>query len=329
MSPLGKSMQSRSYIHYSPLKIPENFNNWLLEIVNNEEILQSKNVHLWKYFTRLLQQTTHLNIPLLHTLGYHRGFLSFINGLLDYGYENDNEVKVILERMLEICVEVSIELDTDDISPGFNRLALRFLKDKNYICGALEIILNSINSKNDGGGELEDAQYADIFPVKLIRDSFFALDANDLNFSKFIKFFIKFCSLSPFHKLNVELILHDGFNPRMMEFFQIYFNSLLIQIDLLKFIKLIVTNSLPCKQIDDNLNEMIAFLKHNWDAKRGEYKEGKVGNDSILIHQLCSDIEMLSAKHRNKKNKNRRNGRESRNVDQDGFVIPKIIPEWK
>ena len=63
--------------------------------------------------------------------------------------------------------------------------------------------------------------------------------------------------------------------------------------------------------------------------KRQEYKEGKVGNDSILIHQLCSDIEMLSAKHRNKKNKNRRNGRESRNVDQDGFVIPKIIPEWK
>lgn len=82
----------------------------------------------------------------------------------------------------------------------------------------------------------------------------------------------------------------------------LYRNSLLIQIDLLKFVKLIIARSLEYLStlkerdlsaevvIKKRLEVMMDFLDRNWNHQI----EGQVGCDSILIHQLCNDIKSFA-----------------------------------
>lgn len=104
----------------------------------------------------------------------------------------------------------------------------------------------------------------------------------------------------------MNIILHPDFVKRSILFFDQYRNSLLIQIDLLKFIKLAFGRALDfynskskskaplskdvARQMSLKLQELNFVLENNWNSQQA----GQIGCDSILIHQLCQDIKSFS-----------------------------------
>lgn len=123
-------------------------------------------------------------------------------------------------------------------------------------------------------------------PIDQLVDLFYALNDDDVNLSKLISIFTKICSLPGFENLTINIIFHPNFYEKIVSFFDTYFNSLLIQIDLLKFIKLIFSKSLlklydytgqpdPIKQTEPNRrNKATVFkLRAIFSTNNGVFKQ--------------------------------------------------------
>ncbi|CCD26080.2 serine/threonine protein kinase CDC15 NDAI_0G03030 [Naumovozyma dairenensis CBS 421] len=345
----SSSSSQSCMINASKFKLPENFTNWLLDFLTDNKLIMTGNVHLWKYFIKLLSYLTHLNNPLLIQLKYNIDFINFSNNLLKF-YESiktsdshtkkstnmlakKNSIKSIIQQLLTILSEISSNENTNQnpkenihkfhhpsqeissLNESFINLALNYLHNDDFIVEGLDLILQNFSIiQNDQLKKLSNH----------LTNAFYqfgnSTNDDDIDFNKFIKIFIKFCSMTSSSSssslslldLNYKLISNGLFFQRIEMFFQNYFNSLLIQIDLLKFVKIIFMNSLQFatekeEDIDEDmllivnkkLYEINTFLQNNWKTGN-KIEDGKVGSDSILIHQLCNNIQKLLVKSNKK-----------------------------
>lgn len=130
---------------------------------------------------------------------------------------------------------------------------------------------------------------------------------------------------------------------KLRSIFDIYRGSLIIQIDFLKFLKMalirfvehvpqtnaarasaITTEALISHAIRSEtipaavavVPQVTEFLKRNWQDHDAQEK---VGSDSILIRQLCNDIEQLQLESTSPATT--LDGR----IDNDGFAVPRVV----
>lgn len=310
------------------LKLPQEFLPWLLNLLDDDSFYNNRNLHLWRYYFLVVHHSTHLNKTLLKRLLQSSRFLELNLKFLsskDYsGFLHEECHTPIVQLSLSIITEISMEMDS--FTPSLQQLAVSFLRfDDECIAGGLEILFNHLQlalhtnmrvtktakglavvPKMNGATAVAPNEPNDFLNYQEVVDPFFNIHEDNFQFGNFITKFIKIYSLGPFDVAATNIILRPNFVQRCILFFDQYRNSLLIQIDLLKFIKLVFgrtlesynskskVKSLPSKdvlkQTSVKLQKLIFFFENNWNSQRA----GQVGCDSILIHQLCHDIRSLS-----------------------------------
>ncbi|CCE92030.1 serine/threonine protein kinase CDC15 TDEL_0D04460 [Torulaspora delbrueckii] len=320
----------RSSVSKAALSLPPEFLPWLLRLLDEDLFYNIKNLHLWRYFFLVIHHSTHLNKALLNRLLHSSRFLTlnlkFLLSKDDPSFLHEECRLPIVQLSLSIITEVSMEMDS--FSPLLQRLAVAFLKfDDECIAGGLEILFNYLQfalhsnlriSKTIKGlaiippmtssnAQVFNSSESDNFlNYQEVIDPFFNVHEDNIQFGNFIATFIKIYSLGPFDVAAMNIILHPDFVKRSILFFDQYRNSLLIQIDLLKFIKLAFGRALDfynskskskaplskdvARQMSLKLQELNFVLENNWNSQQA----GQIGCDSILIHQLCQDIKSLS-----------------------------------
>lgn len=309
-------------IRVSSFILPDKFIPWALGFLNDPHIYNMKNLHFWKYYIIVIYHSTHLKKPLLLHLIECDKFLKLVLKLLfkdsDDPLASDDAHLSIVHLSLSIVTEISNEVR--NFNPLLLKLSLTFIDfDDESITGGLEILLNclqlALHDNSKFVKNLEDLSISfpssstyTSFDTSLhyqdLVDPFFKIKEDNVQFGKFITKFIKICSLAPLDFVSLKILVHPNCIERLILFFKLYRNSLLIQIDLLKFIKVLFTRSLEFIELNNTpssrkeierfifskLQEMAAFLNGNWNHQQ----PGQVGSDSILIHQLCHDIKSLS-----------------------------------
>ncbi|AET40017.1 serine/threonine protein kinase CDC15 Ecym_5251 [Eremothecium cymbalariae DBVPG len=366
VSSLSLHMDSSSYPAGETL--PNNFIDWLLHFIPGPDGT-SKNT---KLFLELCYYSTHLSSIRLSELIESPPFLDFISEL------QSNPKLPHWALCLNICVELSNELNKDAL-PKMLRIGNRFFDQPDLFTGTLEILLNCLlfalregyQCKLSGPPEsiqiLNDSYECGIIPCNILIARFFEKEDQ---FPNFITKFTKLISLPPCGKLCHDLVMTPKFVDKMIRIFTLYQASLIIQIDALKFLKLVLTKALeytpqskhtgvspgkllesvllkPLKNSDEVslsqiFSRMSKFLSTNWSPSKSAQlhmttgtanlldtpiasttqspsssrhgRLGKVGNDSILIQQLCEDIAAL-----NKDNY-------TPSHDSDGFLVPRRLP---
>ncbi|QLQ80336.1 hypothetical protein HG537_0D03370 [Torulaspora globosa] len=323
------SKPASSSVQGNPLILPPKLLPWMLDLLNDDSFFNIKNLHLWKYYFLVIHHSTHLDKVRLNKLHHSQKFLQLIWRLLyvkdDPSFFHKECQGPVVQLSLSIITELSLEMDT--FNPLLQHLALTFLKyDDECIAGGLEILFNhlqfalhhnfkviqtikgfSIIAPNIGksASAFSPKEFNNVLEYQELINPFFNIHEDNLQFGNFIAKFIKIYSLGPCDAAAMSLVLDSEFAKRSIFFFEQYCNSLLIQIDLLKFIKLVFSRALEYfefkKRSDEPLNddvlkcilmklqEMNVFLENNWNSQQ----PGQVGCDSILIHQLCHDIQAL------------------------------------
>lgn len=313
----------------NPLILPPKLVPWLLQLLDDDVFFNLKNLHLWKYYFLVIHHSTHLDKIRLNKLLHSQKFLQLNWRLLcskdDPSFFHKECQIPVVQLSLSIITEISLEMDT--FNPLLQCLALSFLKyDDECIAGGLEILFNHLQfalhhnfkvkqtskgfsvvapSMSRTGSAFLPKGLDNVLEYQKLINPFFSIHEDNLQFGNFIAKFIKIYSLGPFDAAAMSIILDPNFIRRSILFFEQYCNSLLIQIDLLKFIKLVFTRAIEHfrlrKRSEDPLNndvfkcvlmklqEMNVFLENNWNSQQA----GQVGCDSILIHQLCHDVQAL------------------------------------
>lgn len=340
-----ESTPSKASITSSPsMDLPESFLPWILGFLEDVKFYNEESSNIWKYYMSVIYHSTHLNRLLLNQLLNNTNFINLILKLLTAG---TNSLQ-LLHVPLSIVMEISGELT--EFHPILVELSLNFLNShEEFIVGGLEILLNSLQfALHDTTKFISHPDNLIIefpsFPIEKspvilsyedIVEPFFRIKENNPEFGNFITKFMKICLLSPLAFVSFKIVSHSSFSERLIAFFMLYRNSLLIQIDLLKFVKLIIARSLEYlstlkerdvnaeKIVNRRLESMLDFFDENWNYQI----EGQVGCDSILIHQLCNDIKSFATispptfaipSGRKQQSKSRSN----LGLQNDGFILP-------
>lgn len=278
--------------------LPPEFLAWLLGYLEGGQLMTINNIHVWKYFAKVCFGISKIDSNILMLLYENDNFYSLFNDiLLQYGKpgkknsRDSRNLKSILLTVQQILSDISKSPDipTSQYKMHFFRLVISFLREPThtFISWSIEIILNISQNSNFTQDDVS------VFSVDDIGNAFYNFSPNDIHFSTLITRYTKLFSFGQFSDACGYILKEGHFLERIMLFFKLYENSLLIQIDLLKLIKIIFYCT-DKKEYETILLDTTAFLVHNWDASNNSNRERQVGKDSVLIAQLCSDISNLA-----------------------------------
>lgn len=304
-------------------KLPTNFTKWLFNYLDTiEKFLtnnDSDNIHVWKYFIKVCYISSKIDKGILYQLLESKKFIKLINFIVnryeesltyikntdskDYKVSNkvlkkqdQRNLKSIIQTVILLLVDISrLSNHRKEINmPYIYQMdKIIFIIANNYeeflpLC--IEYLLNVII--NDIFVDYNNKEQKIL--INTLSSAFYRFEAEDSSFNSVINKFISFFSLSNdqkdeiFKKVSEQIICNPEFIGRIKLFFKLYENSLLIQIELLKLIKLLFTSYDQNKPV---INQVSSFLQVNWKKDENRTSSSRqVGRDSILIIQLCKDI---------------------------------------
>lgn len=322
--------------------LPDRFMDWLLKSMPSA----TDDPHLIKNFIELCYNSSHLNQVSLGEIVEHREFIKLVKQLAQQlsGDLSIKYMKSLLLMALQLCVELSQEVNETTLSDMID-VSLQFLLVPEFATGGIDILLHCLQfALHERFKIYEDTTDIVIVvpsgdirvPHRKLLQTFYS---EEVKFGNFIPKFTKLCSLPPCNSLSYEIIIHKDFMDKVRSLFDLYRSSLIIQIDFLKFLKIVLTRYaefMPQSKRKDISSEKLLstgmkhamlqpnaniirnvanFLHHNWQIEKAQ--KGQVGADSVLIKQLCQDIELLQHGELQAGNKL---------IDKDGFAIPKFNP---
>lgn len=339
--------------------LPDGFISWLLKYTPTLQAQAQaqahvQDVHVLKNFVRLCYNSAHLNRAALREILEHRGPVALTASLLQQyiADRRKKHLRPVLSICLSLCVELSSELSVSALY-GLVDVAVRFLGLGAFVAGGVEILLNCLNfALHETGVEAvcdgRDAIIAGArlaqrirIPAEVVVQAFYREDAE--HFGNYITKLTRLISLPPCRPLAYEIVIQPLFMEKLRSVFDIYRGSLIIQIDFLKFLKMaltrfvehvpqtnaarasaITTEALISHAIRSEtipaavavVPQVTEFLKRNWQDHDAQEK---VGSDSILIRQLCNDIEQLQLESTSPATT--LGGR----IDNDGFAVPRVV----
>ncbi|CCK72489.1 serine/threonine protein kinase CDC15 KNAG_0K01240 [Huiozyma naganishii CBS 8797] len=275
----------------SSIKLPNNFGPWLLSIVNynNDVIFDcNSNIHFWKYLIKVCHLASRLDEEILVSLNRSDRFKALSLHILEtYGSPSVNSqqdhrnLKSIIRTILLIIIDIT-KAGQNDHSFNFAEFVTKVLRDhKEFGPECMDIAINCYQSEEKF-----------VTPAATLSRLFYEFDANDANFTSFVSKFVKLCTVE--RTVPEHIAMQRDFPKRIQLFFELYGNSLLIQIELLKLVKAILSQGNPPR---DTVVRIVTFLQTNWDDDPIAGDKGssvqQVGRGSVLIMQLCKDVEGL------------------------------------
>lgn len=286
-----------NYDSISSLTLPKETQSWLLSLINNETTLtKESNIHIWKYFTKVCYTVSHLD-PQFLTLLYSSKFCFVsLQQLLDQ-YNNSplnkKSLSSILKQWLLLLVEMSRKkkpLNDDTNESQFFQVTISFMSINKFSSLGVEIILNMWQRSKIRTAMASLLQTSNIIPTV-----FYEFDPEDIDFSTFISRFTKLASLHLYETFPQDILYHESFMTRIQVFFETYESSVLIQLDLLKLLKVLFLNSdTRDTRIHTVLGQVVTFLDHNWKQST-DHQSRQVGGDSVLLIQLCNDLRSIAS----------------------------------
>ncbi|SMN22920.1 similar to Saccharomyces cerevisiae YAR019C CDC15 Protein kinase of the Mitotic Exit Network that is localized to the spindle pole bodies at late anaphase [Maudiozyma saulgeensis] len=287
----------------SALALSVKTQKWLLGLLGHENtLIKVSNVHVWKYFTKVCYTASHLDPGFLSMLYSSPLFFQLLNSLLEQYKSSHNQatrksLSSVLKQWLMLLVEISRKkLLPDKLNHEalFFQIVVSFMKLNKFSSLGIEIILN-IWQKN---GLLKGSTRKDM--ALLLKTSgilervFYEFDPEDIDFSAFVNRYTKLCSLHPYNTFCKDILCQGSFLNRIQVFFETYESSVLIQLDLLKLLKvLFLHGNHSDPEVHKVLVRVVEFLDHNWKAHGTNTHTRQVGGDSVLLIQLCNDLRSL------------------------------------
>lgn len=276
-------------LFYEKSNFPESVIQWLLEMI---PLVKEKTM---EQFVELCFHLCHLNNSSISQLMKHGQFLELTRSLLQ------SKDKVCIPWCLSLCTEVVKDLNENNL-PSMFEIGISSLTESNCLSSSIEIILNCFNvAQQLDLPIIIEQQFVTIkdrkIPLHLLVSTFYQ---DNGRYDKFLTKYTKLCSISVGKYLCEQILKDDRFIGRIHELFGRFKTSLIIQIDILKFLKILaiqLTNEQK-QAHSDKLTHLSQFLIHNWDSNVKNFTPIKqahqrVGADSILIQQLCTDIRKL------------------------------------
>ena len=287
-----------NYDSISSLTLPKTTQSWLLSLLSNETTLtKESNTHIWKYFTKVCYTVSHLDPGFLSLLYSSRFCFVSLQKLLDqYNNSTTNKkaLSSILKQWLLLLVEMSRKkkpMDNDNSNESqFFQVTISFMSINKFSSLGVEIILNMWQRSKIRDPMVSLLQTSNIIPMV-----FYDFNPEDVDFSTFISRFTKLASLHLYETFPQDILCHKSFLARIRVFFATYESSVLIQLDLLKLLKVLFLNSdLGDTRAPTVLKQVVTFLDHNWQP-HADHESRQVGGDSVLLIQLCNDLRSLSS----------------------------------
>ncbi|SCU91002.1 LAFA_0F01332g1_1 [Lachancea sp. 'fantastica'] len=337
MAPLNSQFANVA-IYSERQSLPEGFIDWLLKYTPTALDDQ----HVVKNFIELCFNAGHLDRVVLGEIMEHGGFLQLTHKLLREfsGEARSRYTKSMLSIALNLCVELSQEVNLNNLEITVD-VALDYLNIPDFITGGTEILMHCfLFAIHENCATTEDplnifiqcqGKTISVPRVALLRTFY----SEEPKFGNYITKFTRLCSLPPCRSLAFDIVSNPHFMKKTKVLFDVYRSSLIIQIDFLKFLKLILTRytefapksvrkdiktdvlmstaiNQPIQLKDSKvLSDVIDFLSSNWQPDKS--RPNQVGSDSVLIKQLCHDIELLN---------NSKPSNTIRRLDKNGFAIP-------
>ncbi|SCU86135.1 LADA_0D12530g1_1 [Lachancea dasiensis] len=299
---------------------PNGFVDWLLKFTP-ESIDDPR---LVKNFVELCFNVGHLDRVVLGEIVEHGGFLRLSQQLIQQlGRDwRSKYTRSILSIALNLCTELSQELIASYLPIAID-ISLRFLRISDFVTGGTEVLLHCfLFAMRENYNITENSESILIHcntsviqvPRAALLHTFYS---EEPKFGNYITKFAKLCALPPCKSLACDIVSHPQFMKKTQSLFDVYRGSLIIQIDFLKFLKLILTRYVeftPLQPTNKNiptealitsaikqpvtfptgtevLRAVVDFLLSNWSPNN--LRPNQVGSDSVLIKQLCHDIELL------------------------------------
>lgn len=177
----------------------------------------------------------------------------------------------------------------------FFQIVASFMKLNKFSSLGIEIILNILQRN---GSLLKGSTRKEM--ALLLKTSgilgrvFYEFDPEDIDFSAFVNRYTKLCSLQPYDTFCKDILCQGSFLKRIQVFFETYESSILIQLDLLKLLKvLFLHGDHSDSAVHDVLVPVVKFLNSNWKSQGTTAHQRQVGGDSVLLIQLCNDLRSL------------------------------------
>ena len=335
------------------LVLPAEFNRWILSLLSDTEtLILSNDLHLWKYFTRICSIVSHLDPDFILLLYGNTRLFKLVNLILRELKETDGEnSKKLMQSILRQWLKLFLQLSRHPYVPTENekllyRTLISFTKFSTFYVSTLEIILNLLQHNTTTimtavGDDDNDDKFAALTSYRedLIRKIkagsilpriFYDFNPDDINFSTFLNQYIKFCSLHLYRGLCDELLSDSKFVDRLKLFFRMYENSLLIQIDLLKFLKILFINCDRENQVNrERLNTTVAFLDMNWSSNEDEKQQQTGDNNGDGYEDEDSALREVSTEGKDSLSSadSVRHGGSSRQVGKNSMLIIKLCED--
>ncbi|CAB4257188.1 similar to Saccharomyces cerevisiae YAR019C CDC15 Protein kinase of the Mitotic Exit Network that is localized to the spindle pole bodies at late anaphase [Maudiozyma barnettii] len=288
----------------SALALPVGTQKWLLGILGHENtLIKVSNIHVWKYFTKVCYNASHLDPGFLSLLYSSPLLFQLLDSLLDQYKSSHNQATrkslvSILRQWLMLLVEISRKKTLPDKANHealFFQIVASFMKLNKFSSLGIEIILNILQRN---GSLLKGSTRKEM--ALLLKTSgilgrvFYEFDPEDIDFSAFVNRYTKLCSLQPYDTFCKDILCQGSFLKRIQVFFETYESSILIQLDLLKLLKvLFLHGDHSDSAVHDVLVPVVKFLNSNWKSQGTTAHQRQVGGDSVLLIQLCNDLRSL------------------------------------
>ena len=281
----------------SALTLPENCEEWLLRLLQDQILSEIANAHVWKYFTRVCYNAAHLDSGFLTSLYSTPQLFALLEQMLQ-SYETRESTRKQLNPTLKQWQVLLLELSRGHkpLPSGketlFFKVQVRLAQEPQLCPLALETTL-SVLQNAQGPFYAQRKQLASMLKDShCLERSFYSVDPEEINVSTFVNRYGRLAAQQPFENFSGSLILQGDFLKRLRLLFHLYRASLLIQLDLLKLVKaLFMGCDVTTDPIKPLLTQVNAFLSSNWTRPHPK----QVGRDSVLLIQLCSDIQSLSS----------------------------------
>ena len=273
---------------YEKSNFPSHVMEWLLEMI---PVLKKRAI---EPFVELCFHVCHLNNKSIAELMRDGQFFSLTKSLLQSSNNN------CLPWCLNLCSEYAKDLKQDNIGTMLD-IGMSSLTVGHCLHNSIEIILNCVNVAQLNHLEISLSTDNIIIgdgsiPLQNLVESFYQ---DNGRYDKFITKFTKLCSLPIGSQICIGVFEQERFVGRIYELFDRFKTSLIIQIDLLKFLKVLVIQINDKNKLSqpDKRKKLLKFLSHNWNTTDSvtpiKQTQQRVGADSVLIQQLCQDIENL------------------------------------
>ncbi|CCH59006.1 hypothetical protein TBLA_0B01630 [Henningerozyma blattae CBS 6284] len=300
------SINYNSHHHHHQLNIPVEFYEWLLSFLEGDPFKIISDLKYWKYYITIWYNLTlqkGFSSKYFQELQMNHNFSKLLINITNEKLVKNERLNLILNDLVIIVIKITEELN-NDLTIKFFQIVIRLINEPNVNDEALICLINSfffigynkhkfqiskqswdsinirfplqdtnyINSKNEEDNSITLNSYDLIGPIYTHSISLISIEG-------YINRFNRILSMDFFDFICYDMINEPNFNTLIQTAFQKNFKNIIIEIELLKMLKILFIQSLKYNNIKESFEYYIT--KHNIQFN-DRIQEGKFINEYHL-----------------------------------------------